>query len=246
MESFGVISVRVSPPPNGPALTYALAWTTEDGEVRSAGLQQVRPDGLASFTLRIDRSYSIGAFTDTNGNRSYDSANRRNIKGYAALAQRSKARTNINATLVERHRLLRDDDCRPKRTPTGRKRSGLEVVSLDDKRFTFDARQGSGVATAGFLSNNRLGIYFTEPFVPRVCQSYKSAAVAGSSGLALFSGTSINALSGLVLSLSRRDAVGTRRAGDGNGTGVAGTLWLQAMRRCRPRYGWSRVAQSAR
>ena len=72
MEAHGAITIQVSPVPST-APTYALAWTSANGEKpQSAGLQQVGPDGIASFLLRIDRTYAVGAFTDLNRNHAYD------------------------------------------------------------------------------------------------------------------------------------------------------------------------------
>lgn len=72
MEEFGVVTVRVSPLPTAAVATYALAWTSENGELRSAGVHRVTSDGIAAFTLRTDRLYAVGAFIDENGNGSYD------------------------------------------------------------------------------------------------------------------------------------------------------------------------------
>jgi hypothetical protein len=67
MEEFGVVAVRVSPLPTGAAATNALAWTSEKGELRSAGVHRVTTDGIAAFTLSTDRLYIIGASIDENG-----------------------------------------------------------------------------------------------------------------------------------------------------------------------------------
>src|SRR5450432_4062193 len=73
MEAHGAITIQVTPPPHGSTPTYAVAWTVKNGERKeSAGLQRVRPDGLASFSLLASHTYSVGAFTDENGNLAYD------------------------------------------------------------------------------------------------------------------------------------------------------------------------------
>ena len=72
MENFGVVTIRVSPPPTDAAVTYGVAWISDNGQLRSAGFQRIRPDGFAAFILRTDLTYTVGAFVDENNNHSYD------------------------------------------------------------------------------------------------------------------------------------------------------------------------------
>ena len=73
LESRGGVTIQLVPPPKGNAPTYALAWRMENGQRKdSAGLQQVRADGFASFNLSMDSVYRVGAFTDENRNGAYD------------------------------------------------------------------------------------------------------------------------------------------------------------------------------
>jgi len=173
MESFGVVTVQVSPLPTNAAPTYALAWTSENGELRSVGLQRMRSDGLASFTLRTGISYTVGAFTDENGNRGYDSGEPADYRrGVTPLSLGDpNARTKVlKLTLLPRHGL-------PPGTVIGVPKEDKElggqlnlalgeVVSLDDERFATDAGSGGVWRPLDFLSKNRLGIYFTEPYDP--------------------------------------------------------------------------------
>src|SRR4029077_18086630 len=143
------------------------------GELRSAGLQRVGSDGLASFTLRTDRSYAVGAFTDTNGNQSYDTGEPADyVRGIRpqSLGDPSVRSKVLRLTLMSRHNLPPGTTIAiPKENAElgGQLNLALgEVVSLDDKRFETDAG-GSGLwRPLDFLSNNRLGIYFTEPYDP--------------------------------------------------------------------------------
>src|SRR4051794_34392932 len=108
MESFGIVTVKVSPPPNSAATTYAAAWLKKNGELRAAGVQRVGPNGVASFTLRTDRSYMVGAFTDTNSNQSYDSTEPADyVAGVLPLSLGDpNARTKIvKLTLIQRNHL---------------------------------------------------------------------------------------------------------------------------------------------
>jgi hypothetical protein len=173
MESFGVVTVRIIPPPKGPKPTYALAWTPENGELRSAGLQQVGSDGLASFTLRIDRVYTIGVFTDENGNMSYDAGEPADYtKGVTpvSLADPEGRSKVLTLSPQPRHGLPPGTTIAiPKESKElgGQLHLALgEVVSLDDSRFASDAGSGGLWRPLDFLNNNRLGIYFTEPYDP--------------------------------------------------------------------------------
>lgn len=175
MERVGGVTLQVTPPPRGKAPTYALAWRVEDGKPKdSAGLQQIGPDGIASFNLRLDSTYNIGACTDENGNGAYDA-------GEPAAMQ-----TGVRPVP------LSDPDARPKiwkltlargdrfppgtviRVPEENKALGGktnlalgEVVSPDEKRFAEDAGGGGLWRPLDFLSGNSPGIYFTEPYDPR-------------------------------------------------------------------------------
>jgi pimeloyl-ACP methyl ester carboxylesterase len=173
MEAFGVVAIRVSPLPTDAAATYALAWTSENGELRSAGVYRVTPDGIAAFTLRTDRSYTVGAFTDENANHSYDAGEPADyVRG---VRPRSLGDPNVEATmwklsLQPRHGLPPGTTIaipKENRELGGQLNLALgEVVSLEDKRFATDAG-GSGLwRPLDFLNNNRLGIYFTEPYDP--------------------------------------------------------------------------------
>ena len=173
MEAFGVVTVKVSPPPRAKAFTYALAWTRDNRELHSVGLQQIGPDGLASFVLRIDRSYSVGAFTDKNRNERYDAGEPGDyVKGVTpvSLGDPHASFKLLRLTLLPLHHFPPGTSIE---IPKENKQFGAqldlalgEVVSLDDPRFATDAG-GSGLwRPLDFLSNNRPGIYFTEAYDP--------------------------------------------------------------------------------
>lgn len=172
MEERGGITVQITPSPKGDAPTYALAWRMENGTRKdSAGFQKVREDGLASFNLRMDNTYRVGAFTDENGNGAYDSGEPLDfVKEVRPL---SLSDPTVKAK-IWKLKLRRDHDLpagttiqvpRENKELGGRTNLALgDVVSLDEKRFAEDAG-GSGLwRPLGFLSGNTLGIYFTEPY----------------------------------------------------------------------------------
>lgn len=175
MEAHGAITIQVTPPPQGGSPTYAVAWRVENGQRKdSAGLQKVRPDGLASFSLLAGQTYRVGAFTDENGNYAYDAgeplAVLKDIKPLLLGDPKVKPK-------IWRLTLRRDSGLPPGTViavPTENKALGGkldlalgDVVSLDEKRFAED-EGGSGLwRPLDFLTGNTLGIYFLEPYDPK-------------------------------------------------------------------------------
>lgn len=172
MEQRGGVTVEITPLPKGGSPTYALAWRMENGQRKdSAGFQRVRTDGIASFNLRLDSTYQIGAFTDENGNHAYDAgeplAVQPNVKP-VSLADPSVMPKIWKLTLRRDHGLTAGTVIEvPKENLElgGKINFALgDVVSLDETRFAADAGSGGLWRPLDFLSNNTLGIYFTEPY----------------------------------------------------------------------------------
>jgi pimeloyl-ACP methyl ester carboxylesterase len=175
LEAHGGVTLQIVPPPKGPAPTYALAWRMEKEERKdSAGVQQVREDGLASFHLRLGEVYRVGAFTDENGNLKFDAG-----EPLAVVRDVSPRPLADGATIAKVHQvtLSREYDL-PRGTvielPKENKELGGklnvamgDVASLNEARFAPDTG-GSGLwRPLDFLSTNTLGIYFTEPYDPK-------------------------------------------------------------------------------
>lgn len=175
LEAQGGIAIQVTPPPTGPAHTYALAWRMENGERKdSAGFQEVREDGLAAFHLRLGEVYRVGAFTDENGNHKYDVG-----EPLAVLRDVSPRPLSDGVTVSKVHPVtLTREHGLPKGAIIELPRTNLElggklnlalgdVASLNETRFAPDTG-GSGLwRPLDFLSTNTLGIYFTEPYDPK-------------------------------------------------------------------------------
>jgi pimeloyl-ACP methyl ester carboxylesterase len=144
------------------------------GRKDSAGFQRVRPDGLASFNLRLDSVYRVGAFTDENGNRAYDAGEPldfvKDVKPIA-LSDPEIRPEIMGLTLRREHGLAPGTMIE---LPRENKKLGGktdlvlgDVVSLDEKRFSADAGGGGMWRPLDFLSGNSTGIYFLEPYDPR-------------------------------------------------------------------------------
>ncbi len=163
------------PAPGTSVPTYALAWIMKNGRPKaSVGFQRVRPDGFASFSLLADRTYRVGAFTDENGNRSYDAGEP------LAILKEVKPLLLDDPNVqpkIWKLTLRRDYGLAPGTVITIPKESeGLggklnvafgEVASLDDQRFAEKAGSGGLWRPLDFLIGNSLGIYFVEPYDPR-------------------------------------------------------------------------------
>ena len=175
LEAQGGVALQVTPPPKGPAPTYALAWRMEKGERKdSAGFQVLREDGIAAFHLRLGEVYRVGAFTDENGNQKFDAG-----EPLAVVRDVTPRPLADGVTIAKIHQvtLSREYDL-PKGTvielPKENKELGGklnialgDVASLNETRFAPDTG-GSGLwRPLDFLSTNTLGIYFTEPYDPR-------------------------------------------------------------------------------
>jgi pimeloyl-ACP methyl ester carboxylesterase len=172
MEQRGGVTLQVTPPPKGKAPTYALAWRMENGQRKdSAGFQQVRPDGIASFNLRLDSVYQIGAFTDENGNRAYDAGEPlaviQSVKP-VSLSDPHAVPKIWKLTLTRDHGFAAGTVIhvpQENKDLGGKTNIALgDVVSLDEKRFAGDVGSGGLWRPLDFLSGNTVGTYFTEPY----------------------------------------------------------------------------------
>jgi hypothetical protein len=173
MEGFGVVTVRVSPLPSQSKPTYALAWIATSTGLRSAGLQRIGEDGVASFILKTSQSYYVGAFTDLNGNNSYDVGEPGDYVSEirpVSLGDPNPQVRVLPLTLHPNHNLPAGTSIAiPKEDKELGRQLDLalgEIASFDDPQFSTDAG-GSGLwRPLDFLSHNEPGIYFTEPYDP--------------------------------------------------------------------------------
>jgi pimeloyl-ACP methyl ester carboxylesterase len=175
LEHRGAVSVQVRPLPEGKAATYALAWRKENGVPKdSVGFQLVRPDGFAAFTLDLNQSYCVGAFTDENGNRAYDAgepfAVLAGVKPLSLSDPRVRPRA-LQLTLTRAHVLAAGTVIQVphENAALGGKLTFAvgDVASLDEKRFAADQGSGGLWRPLDFLNTNAIGLYLTEPYDPQ-------------------------------------------------------------------------------
>ncbi|RBP38034.1 alpha/beta hydrolase family protein DUF915 [Roseimicrobium gellanilyticum] len=174
LETMGGITMEVTPHPTAAHPTYALAWRMENGSRKdSAGFQRVREDGIAALNLRMDSAYRVGAFTDENGNGAYDAGEPLGYLKYARPVSLTNPSAEPQILKISLHREHGLPPGTVIHVPKENKELGGqmnlaigEVASLDDSRFAPDVG-GSGLwRPLHFLSENRLGLYMTEPYSP--------------------------------------------------------------------------------
>lgn len=175
LEQHGSVGVVLSPPPGRSFPTYAFAWTRNDeGEWASTGFQTIGDMGIASFDLLMDRQYGIAVFTDENQSGKYERGEPLAFEEDVSPAQFTDTNTPL---LVLTLALTRQHPhppaavvAMPKENPAlgSVLRAALgEVASLNDARFSPTSGSAGLWRPSNFLSENTLGIYFTEPYDPK-------------------------------------------------------------------------------
>ncbi len=173
LESQGTIVMHVAPMKPG-VTTYAAAVVREHGKhAETVGLQTVRDDGYAVVYVSLDRTYTVAAFSDLNGNRRYDPGEPCGALHEVRPVPMSGAPNRVKAREI----VLRSDvpgapaaamDIPPENKKLGGKVefAAGEIASLDEPRFAPDAG-GTGLwRPMDFLTENRTGLYFTEAYDP--------------------------------------------------------------------------------
>lgn len=174
INAMGVVAAQVSNL-SASATNYALALTRDaKGTNSMIGFQVVGSDGLATFLLRLNEAYAVGAFSDLNGDGTYDGGEP------VALA------TNVHPTG------LSDTDARGKLVelkldsaiglPRGRKfvlpRENAdmgdalpvvigEIADLDDPKFSVTSGEAGMWQPFDFIQRHGFGVYFLEPYTPK-------------------------------------------------------------------------------
>jgi pimeloyl-ACP methyl ester carboxylesterase len=169
----GVIAVKVTNP-SSTATNYALALSkTRAGSNEMIGFQVVGPDGLALFLLHLGHTYSVAAFTDLNGNGTYDGGEPahmvRNIRP-TPFAEASNRAPIVTLTLTTSNALPRGQKIVLPRE-NAKLGEALPVsigkfANLDDPKFSVEVGETSMWQPFKFIEEEGFGIYFLEPFSP--------------------------------------------------------------------------------
>jgi hypothetical protein len=169
----GVIAVKVTNP-SSTATNYALALSrNRAGSNEMIGFQVVGPDGLALFLLHLGHTYSVAAFTDLNGNGTYDGGEPaqivRNIRP-TPFAEASNRASIVTLTLTTSNALPRGQKIvLPRENPKLGEALPVsigQIANLDDPKFSVEVGETSMWQPYKFIEEEGFGIYFLEPFSP--------------------------------------------------------------------------------
>jgi pimeloyl-ACP methyl ester carboxylesterase len=169
----GVIAVKVSNP-SSTATNYALALSrNRAGSNEMIGFQVISADGLALFLLQLGHTYSVAAFSDLNGNGTYDGDEPaqivKNIRP-TPFAESSNRADIVTLTLSTNNDLPRGQNIAlPRENPKLGEALPVslgKIANLDDPKFSVDVGEMSMWQPYKFIEQEGFGIYFLEPYSP--------------------------------------------------------------------------------
>jgi pimeloyl-ACP methyl ester carboxylesterase len=169
----GVIAVKVTNP-STTATNYALALSkSRAGSNEMIGFQIVGPDGVALFLLQLGHTYSVAAFSDLNGNGTYDGGEPaqiiRNIRP-TPFAEATNRAPVLTLTLTASNILPRGQKIvLPRENPKLGEALPVsigKIANLDDPKFSVEVGEMSMWQPFKFIEQEGFGLYFLEPYSP--------------------------------------------------------------------------------
>jgi pimeloyl-ACP methyl ester carboxylesterase len=169
----GVIAVKVTNP-SSTSTNYALALSrNRAGSNEMIGFQVVGADGLALFLLHLGHTYSVAAFTDLNGNGTYDGGEPaqivRNIRP-TPFVEASNRAPIVTLTLTPNNALPRGQKIvLPRENPKLGEALPVsigKIANLDDPKFSVEVGEMSMWQPFKFIEEQGFGIFFLEPYSP--------------------------------------------------------------------------------
>jgi pimeloyl-ACP methyl ester carboxylesterase len=169
----GVIAVKVTNP-STTATNYALALSrNRSGSNEMIGFQVLGPDGIALFLLQLGHKYSVAAFSDLNGNGTYDGGEPaqmvRNILP-TPFAEATNRAPVLTLTLTPNNILPRGQKIvLPRENPKLGEALPVsigKIANLDDPKFSVEVGEMSMWQPYKFIEQEGFGIYFLEPYSP--------------------------------------------------------------------------------
>ena len=169
----GVIAVKITNP-SSTATNYALALSkSRAGSNEMIGFQVVGPDGVALFLLQLKHTYSVAAFTDVNGNGTYDGGEPaqmvRNVRP-TPFAEATNRAPILTLTLSTQNDLPRGQKIvLPRENPKLGEALPVsigKIANLDDPKFSVEVGEMSMWQPYKFIEQEGFGIYFLEPYSP--------------------------------------------------------------------------------
>jgi pimeloyl-ACP methyl ester carboxylesterase len=169
----GVIALKVTNP-STTATNYALALSrSHTGSNEMIGFQLVGADGVALFLLHLGHNYSVAAFSDLNGNGTYDGGEparmATNIRP-TPFAEASNRAPIVTLTLTTSNALPRGQKIvLPRENPKLGEALPVsigKIANLDDPKFSVQVGEMSMWQPYKFIAEEGFGIYFLEPYSP--------------------------------------------------------------------------------
>ena len=162
-------------PVSGTAPTYALAWAQNAaGTNEMVGFQRLEADGVAVFLLLESHRYSIGAFTDLNGDGRYDGGEPMDyFKGIhpTPLSDTKAAARPLELKLSATNGLPAGQSVE---LPAEYAELGAEltvtvgtIADLNSPKFSTEAGEMGMWKPYDFLREHGMGVYFLEPYHPK-------------------------------------------------------------------------------
>ena len=174
INAHGIIALEISNL-SRTATNYALALSKDaKGTNEMVGFQVIGEDGLATFLLRQNHTYTAGAFTDLNGNGKYDSDEpaqaKRDLRP-AALADLQERAEPILLTLSLTNDLPKNQAIAlPRENPDLGEALPIalgEIADLDLPKFSSAVGESGMWKPYEFLLHHGVGVYFLEPYTPK-------------------------------------------------------------------------------
>jgi hypothetical protein len=166
-----VIALKVTNP-SSTATNYALALgKSRAGSNEMVGFQVIGPDGLALFLLQRGHTYSVAAFSDLNGNGTYDGGEpaqmARDIRP-TPFAEATNRAQILTLTLTTSNPLPRGQKIElPRENPKLGEALPVSIgniANLDDPKFSVEVGETSMWQPYRFIQEHGFGIYFLEPY----------------------------------------------------------------------------------
>jgi pimeloyl-ACP methyl ester carboxylesterase len=138
------------------------------------GFQVIGPDGLALFLLQLGHTYSVAAFSDLNGNGTYDGNEPaqmvRNIRP-TPFAEASNRADVLTLTLTTNNVLPRGQSIAlPRENPKLGEALTVsigQIADLDQRKFSVEVGEMSMWQPYKFVQQHGFGIYFLEHYSPK-------------------------------------------------------------------------------
>jgi pimeloyl-ACP methyl ester carboxylesterase len=167
----GVIAAKVSNPSSA-ATNYALALSrNRAGSNEMIGFQVVGTDGVALFLLHLGHTYSVAAFSDLNGNGTYDGGEPAQMVQHirpTPFAEASNRAPILTLTLTTNNALPRGQSIAlPHENPKLGEALPVsigKIVNLDEPRFSVEVGEMSMWQPYKFIEQEGFGVYFLEPY----------------------------------------------------------------------------------